>query len=158
MGDLCQIASMCPKHDTPCVLPEARDNTSWPASLTRWTADPRPPHFTWVTAWPPQPVLQLLQGHRGHSWHSSTALCWAMRASTHQHRPFTQEIRVGPHTLYGRVSECLPAFFICILSHLNSMTMTLMIVTYIKNRWPSYKTWPSFQILIPPHPPFTYLY
>lgn len=30
---------MCPRHDTPCVLPEARDNTSWSASLTHWTAD-----------------------------------------------------------------------------------------------------------------------
>lgn len=30
---------MCPKHDTPCVLPEARGYTSWSASLTHWTAD-----------------------------------------------------------------------------------------------------------------------
>lgn len=37
--DLCQIVSACPKRDTPCVLPEARDNTSWSASLTCWTAD-----------------------------------------------------------------------------------------------------------------------
>ena len=39
MEDLCQSASMCPKHDTPCVLPQARGYTSWSASLTHWTAD-----------------------------------------------------------------------------------------------------------------------
>lgn len=33
---------MCPKHDTLCVLPEARGYTSWSASLTHWTADLRP--------------------------------------------------------------------------------------------------------------------
>lgn len=55
----------------------------------------------------PQPILWLLQGRWGHSWHSSTVLCWAMRASTHQHYPFTQEISVKPNGLYSRVCKCV---------------------------------------------------
>lgn len=47
-----------------------------------------------------QLILWLLQGHRGHSWHSSTVLCWAQRASTHQQPPFTQEISVKTNTRY----------------------------------------------------------
>lgn len=56
-----------------------------------------------------QPILWLLRGRRGHSWHSSTVLCWAVRASTHQHHPFTQEISVKPNGLYSRacVNVCV---------------------------------------------------
>lgn len=60
---------MCPKHDTPCVLPEARGYTSWSASLTHWTADlsplvsPESRHDPWAHSLAPagSPGSQLTQ-------------------------------------------------------------------------------------------------
>lgn len=65
----------------------------------------------------PEPILQLLQGRSGHSWHSSTVLCWAWRASSHQQHAFTQEISVRPNGCSVCTQECVCVHLLCEYCH-----------------------------------------
>lgn len=88
---------------SPCTPRSERQHfpISKPDTMDSW---PLTPSFHLSRRVTPRPVLRLLGGgRRGHSWHSSTVLCWAMRASTRQRRPLTQEISVKPNGLYGCV-------------------------------------------------------
>lgn len=92
------------------------DQQAWHAGQLTSNPPPIPPESQ---ADPCSPVLQLLWGCQGHSWHSSTVLCWATRASTHQHHPLAKEIGVKLNGLHGSECWCVCVWNLFVVNILN---------------------------------------